>query len=241
MAYTRKQFIAKVGPMAQKDAKTSKILPSLTIAQAILESDNGNSELTVQANALFGIKATSSWRGKVWAGAIVEYYDCTRTNIIAGFRAYDSWQESILDHSAFLTGASRYKAVVGEKDYKKACKAIQAAGYATDPQYANKLISLIETNNLTEYDKEDLTSTIDEPLYQAVSKIIKSGIQLDFNSWKRVDLMNLKNVPALLNKLGGIEKLIQNKVITDTTLWRGRKYNTNHVRALLIKYASMIK
>lgn len=240
MAYTRQQFISKVGPMAQKDAKSSKVLASLTIAQAILESNNGNSTLTREANALFGIKATN-WRGKVWTGKTVEYYNPKNpTTIMAGFRAYSSWEDSIADHSKLLTSASRYKAVVGEIDYQKACKAIHSAGYATDPQYANKLIKLIEDNNLTRFDKEIVAIKDDPELASAVSKIIRSGININFNSWKRIDLINLNNVPSLLTKLGGLDKLVDDKVIGDKQLWITKQYNANHVRSLLIKYASKL-
>lgn len=82
--------------------------------------------------------------------------------ITALFRAYDSWAESVADHSAFLLANKRYAAVVGERDYKAACKAIKAAGYATDPGYPQKLIGLIEKYGLTVYDgkaeQEDKTS-----------------------------------------------------------------------------------
>lgn len=240
MAYTRSQFIEKVGPLAQNDAKTSKVLASLTIAQAILESNNGNSTLTVQGNALFGIKATTSWRGKVWTGKTIEYYDGNRTSITAGFRAYDSWKESITDHSALLTGLNRYKAVIGEKDYIKACKAIHSAGYATDPQYSTKLIKLIEDNNLTRFDKEIAVIKDDTELLDAVKKIILSGINLNINAWKCTDLINLNNVPSLLSKLGGLDKLVNDKVITDKQLWLTKQYQANHVRSLLIKYASKL-
>lgn len=240
MSYTRTQFIAKVGPMAQEDAKTSKVLASLTIAQAILESNNGNSTLTKQGNALFGIKANSSWRGKVWTGSTIEYYDGNRTSIVAGFRAYNSWQDSIADHSKLLTGLSRYKAVVGEKDYKKACQAIQKAGYATDPLYATKLIGLIELNGLYNYDAQELTNTVDEALYNAVSSIIKSGIKLDFNSWKRKDLIKLSNIPSLLNKMGGIDKLVRDGIISQRVIWDKGTYTKENVRSLLIKYASKL-
>lgn len=237
MAYTREQFIKKVGPIAQEEAKTSKILPSLTIAQAILESGNGNSQLTIQGNALFGIKVNASWRGKVWTGSTVEYYDGNRTSIIAGFRAYNSWKESIVDHSLLLTKLSRYRAVVGERDYVKACRAIQAAGYATDPQYANKLIHLIENNHLAQYDvlQEEV---VDQPLYEAVNKIIKLGIAIDLNSWKHTDVMKLSNVPYLLQKLGGVEKLVQEGVISQRAIWDEKKYTKSNVRSLLIKYAA---
>jgi len=240
MTYTRIQFIAKVAPMAQEDAKESRILASLTIAQAILESGDGNSSLTREGNALFGIKANKSWRGRVWTGSIIEYYDGMRTDITAGFRAYDTWQESIKDHSAFLIKSRRYQEVVGEKDYKKACRAIQAAGYATDPEYANKLMALIERNQLTKYDIEDLTNTVDEKLYEAVSKIIKFGVELDFNSWKRRDLIKLSNVPFLLNKLGGIDKLVQDGIISQRVIWDKETYTVNNVRSLLIKYAARL-
>ncbi|MBE6012068.1 MAG: hypothetical protein E7234_05875 [Lachnospiraceae bacterium] len=142
--------------MASKDMIKSGILASLTIAQAILESSWGKSGLTVKGNALFGIKAGSNWKGKVYSGKTQECYNgISFTEITALFRAYNSWEESVSDHSELLTGLARYKNVVGERDYKKACKAIQAAGYATDPNYTNKLISLIETYNLTSYDKTE--------------------------------------------------------------------------------------
>lgn len=240
MAYTRQQFIEKVGPLAQRDVKASKVLASLTIAQAILESNNGNSTLTREANALFGIKATN-WRGKIWTGKTVEYYNPKNpTTITAGFRAYNSWEESIADHSKLLTSASRYNKVVGETDYVKACKAIHLAGYATDPQYANKLISLIETSNLVKFDKEVEVIKDDLELSTAVSKIIRSGININFTQWKRLNLINLNNVSALLTKLGGLDKLVADKVISDKQLWLTKQYNANHVRSLLIKYASKL-
>ena len=149
----QKQFIEKVGKLAAADMKASGVLASLTIAQAILESGWGESGLTVKGNALFGIKAGANWKGKVYSGKTKECYDgATYEDITATFRAYDSWEESVEDHSALLTGAARYKAVIGERDYKAACIAIKAAGYATDPTYSTKLINLIESYGLNEYD-----------------------------------------------------------------------------------------
>ena len=83
-------------------------------------------------------------------------------------------------------------------------------------------------------------STEDAELSNAVSKIILSGININFNSWKRIDLINLKNVPSLLNKLGGINYLADNKIITDTKIWEQGTYTVQHVRSLLIKYASKL-
>lgn len=155
MAITQdqKSFIERVGKLAAADMKKSGVLASLTIAQAILESGWGKSGLTVKANALFGIKAGQSWKGRVYSAQTQECYDgATFTTITALFRAYDSWADSVADHSALLTGLARYKAVVGERDHKAACRAIKAAGYATDPNYADKLIQIIESYGLTAYD-----------------------------------------------------------------------------------------
>lgn len=161
MTTAQKNFIEKVGKLATVDMQSSGILASLTIAQAILESGWGNSGLTVKANALFGIKATSTWKGKVYNCKTKECYDGKNYVTIDGcFRAYSTWEDSVKDHSVFLTGLSRYKAVVGETDYKKACKAIHAAGYATSPDYADNLISLIDQYDLTKYDVIAPTSSV---------------------------------------------------------------------------------
>jgi flagellum-specific peptidoglycan hydrolase FlgJ len=149
----QKNFIARVGALASADMKQSGVLASLTVAQAILESGWGASELAKNANALFGIKADSRWSGPAYSKVTQEWYGGGGpTQETALFRAYDSWQHSISDHSAFLRAGSRYAAVIGERDYRKACNAIQQAGYATDPGYASNLIRLIETYGLTAYD-----------------------------------------------------------------------------------------
>ncbi|MDR2687999.1 MAG: glucosaminidase domain-containing protein [Oscillospiraceae bacterium] len=156
----QKDFIARVGAMASADMKQSGVLASLTVAQAILESGWGASTLTVKANALFGIKADARWKGRVYSITTQECYDgVTFVNELATFRAYDNWEHSLADHSAFLRASSRYAAVIGERDYRKACNAIQRAGYATDPGYANKLIKLIETYGLTAYDATNAFET----------------------------------------------------------------------------------
>lgn len=149
----KQTFIQTVGEMARKDMAESGVLASLTIAQAILESGWGTSELAQNANALFGIKADSRWSGKAYSKETQECYDGVNyTTVTALFRAYGSWEESVADHSAFLLAGSRYAAVIGETDYKTACKAIKVAGYATAPDYAERLISLIEEYGLTAYD-----------------------------------------------------------------------------------------
>jgi len=152
----QKDFIARVGALASADMKQSGVLASLTIAQAILESGWGTSALATKANALFGIKADARWNGKTYSIATKECYDGANfVTVNAKFRAYGSWEQSIADHSAFLLAYSRYAAVIGQKDYRKACAAVHQAGYATDPGYADKLIRLIETYGLSAYDAVD--------------------------------------------------------------------------------------
>lgn len=166
----QKNFIKKVGALASADMKKSGVLASLTVAQAILESAWGKSELATGGNALFGIKATKSWKGKVYCKDTKECYD--GVNLVdvknAAFRAYDSWEESVEDHSAFLKANKRYKEVIGEIDYKKACEAIKAAGYATDPDYVEKLVKLIEDYELTEFDGGAVNQEAEDKKYYRV-------------------------------------------------------------------------
>lgn len=160
-----------------------KILPSLTAAQAILESGWGKH---APHNALFGIKADSSWTGKSFDGKTQEEYQPgVVTDIVDRFRAYNSWNESILDHGKFLNDNPRYKAVIGETDYKKACHAIKDAGYATASGYAELLIQLIEENGLQEWDAEALKTNKEETMTTA-NEIVQYCVNLA-NSGMGVD------------------------------------------------------
>lgn len=80
----------------------------------------------------------------------------------------------------------------------------------------------------------------DKELADAVSKIIRSNVNIEFNSWKRLDLINLNNVDALISRLGGLDKLIKDGVISDMAIWKSKKYNKNHVRSLIVKFASKL-
>ena len=145
----QKNFIEVVGAIASADMKNSGVAASLTTAQAILESAWGKSELTKTGNALFGIKATKDWKGKTLTRKTTEYEDGKKVQVEAEFRAYDTWEDSVKDHSAFLKKYKRYAKVIGETDYKEACNAVAAAGYASDPEYAKNLLSLSKHTNCT--------------------------------------------------------------------------------------------
>lgn len=131
-----------------------QILPSVVMAQAILESGWGTSDKAKQANNLFGIKAATDWKGPTVTLPTQEYVNGKWTTVDAKWRKYDNWGASIVDHALFLKERTRYKAIIGNTDYKSVCTELQKAGYATDPTYASKLISVIESNNLTQFDQE---------------------------------------------------------------------------------------
>lgn len=153
---TTNDFISQVAD-ALKGQKLN-ILPSVTIAQAILESNWGKSELAAQANNLFGIKASKDWTGGVYTKTTKEQKPNGNIYTInAHFRKYASWQESIKDHDNFFVSTpwrvQNYKKVLDAKNYKDQAQALRECGYATDLNYGNKLIQLIERLGLQQYDK----------------------------------------------------------------------------------------
>ena len=125
------------------------VLPSLTIAQAILESGWGKSSI---GNNIFGIKAGSGWTGKTINCVTGEQNeDGSRYTINADFRDYDSVSDSIVDHAELLS-TDRYQAVIDANDYKEACVAVKNCGYATSLDYSDNLISIIEDYGLDQWD-----------------------------------------------------------------------------------------
>ena len=133
------------------------VLPSVTIAQATLESNWGKSDLAINGKNLFGIKASKDWKGEIYTKQTKEQDSSKTYTITANFRKYKSWLESIQDHDKFFVSThwriQNYQRVLKSTNYKEQAQALQACGYATDRQYANKLINLIEKYNLQEFDK----------------------------------------------------------------------------------------
>lgn len=150
----KKEFIASVKNAAIKSYIEHNIFASMTIAQAILESGWGASALTKKGNNLFGIKAGSSWKGKTVIMGTREYNKNNELyHIEAVFRAYNTLGESLEDHTKLLL-APRYKLVREAKSYGEACSRLKTCGYATDPVYPEKLITIIKGYKLYEYDKK---------------------------------------------------------------------------------------
>lgn len=158
------KFIQELAPHAKKIGLEYNILPSLILAQACLESAFGKSGLAVKGKNLFGVKG--SFEGRSVTMRTAEYKKGSKTPyyINAAFRSYPSWYESMKDLAVlYCNGVSwdraKYHKVIAEKDYKKAAKIVQTAGYATDPKYADKIISIVERYNLTQYDNAPAAKT----------------------------------------------------------------------------------
>lgn len=151
---TQQAFIDAVAPIAQETYKEYGVFPSITLAQAILESAWGKSGLSIQANNLFGIKADPSWQGEILELPTQEHVNGGIITIIARWRVYETWQGSIKDHGQFLKENSRYTeaGVFNSKSYIEQANTLQMAGYATDPSYAILLCNLIESYGLQKYD-----------------------------------------------------------------------------------------
>lgn len=141
-------YIKKYRGIAVEEMKKYHIPASITLAQGLLESGAGKSELARKSNNHFGIKCGGSWEGRT-----VRYDDDRRNEC---FRAYRHPKESYEDHSKFLRTGARYAFLFRLKitDYKGWAKGLKKAGYATNPRYADMLIDIIELYDLDQYDKK---------------------------------------------------------------------------------------
>jgi hypothetical protein len=172
LTMARKNYIDTYKDIAIKEMLRSGVPASITLAQGMLESDNGNSRLAKKANNHFGIKCHSDWKGQTI------YEDDDRQGEC--FRKYKSVNESFQDHSDFLMSGSRYSFLfeLEMTDYKGWAKGLKKAGYATSNSYADKLIKIIEENNLHQYDLKG-ASEANHQKTQKVKKEKTSGIISD--------------------------------------------------------------
>ena len=141
-------YIKKYRELAVDEMKKYHIPASITLAQGLLESGAGQSNLARKSNNHFGIKCGSDWNGKT-----VSHDDDARGEC---FRAYKHPKQSYEDHSKFLAGRPRYASLFKLKitDYKGWARGLKKAGYATNPRYADQLIDIIELYDLDKYDRK---------------------------------------------------------------------------------------
>ena len=142
---TIEEYVARFRDIAVSEMKRSGVPAAITLAQGILESENGNSELVKKSNNHFGIKCKSTW-----AGDSVNHDDDAEGEC---FRAYANAEDSYRDHSNFLKGNQRYASLfnLNPEDYKAWARGLKKAGYATNPRYPDLLIKYIEQYNLQQY------------------------------------------------------------------------------------------
>jgi flagellum-specific peptidoglycan hydrolase FlgJ len=209
------KYIKNYASIAVREMHLHKIPASITLAQGVLESGSGRSELALKSNNHFGIKCHTQWKGER-----VYHDDDARGEC---FRKYKYVATSYHDHSEFLTKRKRYSFLFnyGSKDYKKWAKGLKKAGYATDRKYPNKLIKIIQDYNLHEFDKvkkkgfkyqkpnelKKQTKAISSNFYKIKKGDTLYSISRKFN----VSVAKLKQLNNLKNNTISIGKVLKTK------------------------------
>lgn len=197
---TRAQYIEKYAPMAVESQLLYGIPASITLAQGCLESANGNSRLAREANNHFGIKCGGSWDGPSLAHDDDAPQEC--------FRSYSSVAESFVDHALFLSERERYRSLfdLDPKDYKGWARGLKAAGYATNPAYADLLIRIIEENNLQRFDNALLADyvapVVEHPVVKEEQTTMESAEEGGMAQAERV-VVDVDEVQLPLVEVGG--------------------------------------
>ena len=197
----QRHFLSAIKQGAMDGAKEG-ILPSITAAQAILESGWGSSELAkAPNNNLFGIKDSEDWHGEIVTVPTQEFLNGDYITVNAAFRKYATWNDSVVDHAKFFTSTewrkNNYRKVVNETDYRIAAQELKNAGYATDPNYPGKLIRLIEAYKLYEWDAMCNNS---------ISTVENEGVE---SQNPRADLA----ITGLNNATGSYDLVISNLIV----------------------------
>lgn len=212
---SEKDAVSVIGELCREDMKKSGILASISAAQFILESGYGKSELGQNGNNMFGMKKSLSgntWTGSTWDGTSVytkktqeQNSDGSYETITADFRKYPCVEDSVADHSAYLLGAKngrslRYKGIKGMTDYKKVAQLIKYGGYATSLIYVDKLCSIIEKWNLTQYDTDSSTTPDVTP---SNPDTVTSFPATPFSVKVIIDDLNYRSEPSMNGKVNG--------------------------------------
>ena len=192
--YSREEYIQKYRELAIKEMYRARIPASITLAQGCLESGNGNSTLSRRSNNHFGIKCRSDWKGKR-----VYFTDDAPDEC---FRAYNSVEDSYLDHSKFLIENSRYGDLFKLRldDYKGWAHGLKKAGYATSPSYAQDLIKIIETNKLHVYDKVTDLKQLSKYEHLRLTNKTTSSLASPYNNLTIYMRNNLRTITVKTNE-----------------------------------------
>jgi LysM repeat protein len=217
---TQQDYIEKYKEDAIKDMRRTGVPACITLAQGLFESESGNSDLAREANNHFGIKCHKEWTGETFHKDDDEKNEC--------FRKYNTVLESFDDHSNFLRTRDRYAFLFDLEmtDYKGWARGLKKAGYATNPEYAQKLIKIIEDFQLNELEKGEknlplIASAKNDPVepVQKSETKIKAHTQSDTKQY----LYSSNDVPYILAKAGDSYFSIANE--NNIRLWQVLKYN----------------
>src|SRR5690554_490386 len=196
---SRNDYIRKYQHLAIEEMGRSGIPASIKMAQAILESGDGNSELARKSNNHFGIKCKTGWSGKK-----VYYDDDERGEC---FRKYKSVQESFIDHTNFLMTSPRYAFLfkLPPNDYKQWAKGLKQAGYATARHYDNTLIKIIEDNKLHRLDSKQ---TFGPLTAQSTNAGSTNAGGLTINPYNQREIININNLDAVIASPGDTYEIL---------------------------------
>lgn len=199
----QQRYVEKYAPMAVREMLRSGVPASITLAQGMLESGNGESKLAVKGKNHFGIKCHKGWTGKS-----MKVDDDARGEC---FRVYDSVEESYRDHSDFLRYRDRYKFLfdLERTDYKAWAYGLKKAGYATDPSYPAKLIRYIEENSLSRFDvlKEVEVEEVPLPPHRIEAPVLTMSDE-EFHFPLTRELYSINGVPFVYSLEGETYKSI---------------------------------
>lgn len=220
--HSTRDYIRKYKKLAIAEMKKYRIPASITLAQGILESGNGNSTLARKANNHFGIKCHSDWKGKSMKWTDDKRNEC--------FRKYKKVADSYRDHSKFLTNRGRYSSLFRLKitDYAGWARGLQKAGYATNKKYSTLLIRVIEKNRLYRYDDKKYQRQVlresDSTLYYEENKSLNS-LKFEEKNVPGVDrtVFTNNNVRFIFAKKGETFASIAKELKIYT--WQLSKYN----------------
>lgn len=199
---------------------------SVIIAQSVLETGWGQSKIMMKANALFGIKAGRGWKGKVYSSYTNEVYDGVECTEYATFRAYDSIEESIKDYYKLIK--NNYKKALNCDSQRESIQAIKNGGYATDPDYVSKIMSIINSNDFIEkYDNKENKYTIGHYVVTADVLTVRRTPKIEDYNWLRFEELTSNARNQVYDILGvrvnglckGVECDVSEIVVADGYTW----------------------
>lgn len=206
-------YIANYKEVAMNNMKNYGIPASIILAQGILESGAGRGTLAITANNHFGIKCHNDWTGETVLKDDDAAQEC--------FRKYNDPADSFKDHATFLTGRNRYASLfdLPKDDYEAWAKGLRLAGYATDPNYPEKLISYIEKYELYQYDSQVLGKK-----YTFDKKKIESPVVVENQSQGEYEVQKGDTLFSIAKKFNlNLEDVKQKNNMIDNTLYVGQK------------------